>query len=161
MVRVAGDVVYFFLYFSRSVLTSATESTPAFGAVAASELSVGAALYDAGKSVEYFHHYDHCVDWVFVHCEEFFAGREGFYGDSKGPHKDNLWRFRLLSLAALEATVHLPLGGAVYGEKCVFVANDWQTALVGWPHPRHLRCIQRLPRAHHHASPHLCHHAMP
>lgn len=89
--------------------------------------------HSIGKKVEYFHQYERGVDWVFAHCEEFFAGREGFYGDAEGPHKDNLWRFRLLSLAALEAPMQLPLGGATYGERIAFVANDWQTALVRWP----------------------------
>jgi starch synthase len=37
----------------------------------------------------------------------------------------------LLALAALEAPLQLPLGDeGLYGEDCVFIANDWHAALV-------------------------------
>lgn len=41
------------------------------------------------------------------------------------------FRFMLLSLAALEAPLQLPLGDrGLYGQDCVFIANDWHAALV-------------------------------
>jgi len=41
------------------------------------------------------------------------------------------FRFMLLALAGLEAPLQLPLGDkGLYGEDCVFVANDWHAALV-------------------------------
>lgn len=41
------------------------------------------------------------------------------------------FRFALLSRAALEAVWHLTPGGVNYGDhNTVFVANDWQTALL-------------------------------
>lgn len=41
------------------------------------------------------------------------------------------FRFMLLALAGLEAPLQLPLGErGLYGEDCVFVANDWHAALV-------------------------------
>ena len=47
------------------------------------------------------------------------------------PRDSQNFRFALLSRAALEAVWHLTPGGASYGdENTVFVANDWQTALV-------------------------------
>lgn len=37
----------------------------------------------------------------------------------------------LLALAGLEAPLQLPLGEkGLYGEDCVFIANDWHAALV-------------------------------
>ena len=60
------------------------------------------------------------------------------YTDETGAgHPDNAMRFRLLSLAALEAPLQLPLGGAIYGEDIFLVANDWQTALVSPLRPLH------------------------
>lgn len=41
------------------------------------------------------------------------------------------FRFMLLSLAGLEAPLQLPLGEkGLYGQDCVFIANDWHSALV-------------------------------
>lgn len=40
------------------------------------------------------------------------------------------FRFTLLSHAACEAPLVLELGGFNYGEKCIFVANDWHAGLV-------------------------------
>lgn len=41
------------------------------------------------------------------------------------------FRFMLLALAGLEAPLQLPLGEqGLYGEDCVFIANDWHAALV-------------------------------
>lgn len=57
--------------------------------------------------------------------------REGTpYGDGDGAYGDNLFRFALLSLVACEVPLQLELGGEAYGDKCVFVANDWHASLV-------------------------------
>ena len=110
------------------------------------------------QRVRFFHARSEGVDWVFVDHPAF--QRPGTpYGDAKGPFPDNLFRFALLSLAALEAPLLLPLpppqqqqevaasgggtsssgsGGpqqgakawAPYGEDVTFVANDYHTALV-------------------------------
>lgn len=40
------------------------------------------------------------------------------------------FRFTLLCHAACEAPLVLPLGGFSYGEKCLFLANDWHASLV-------------------------------
>lgn len=40
------------------------------------------------------------------------------------------FRFTLLCYAACEAPLVLPLGGFTYGEKCIFIANDWHAGLV-------------------------------
>jgi glycogen synthase len=68
------------------------------------------------------------VDHVFVQNHNF--ERAGMYGDPGGfDYFDNLFRFALLSWAGLEAPLLLPTV-APYGERVVFVANDWQTGLV-------------------------------
>lgn len=40
------------------------------------------------------------------------------------------FRFTLLCHAACEAPLVLPLGGYTYGEKCLFLVNDWHAGLV-------------------------------
>lgn len=40
------------------------------------------------------------------------------------------FRFTLLCYAACEAPLVLPLGGVTYGEKCLFLVNDWHAGLV-------------------------------
>ncbi|GJU46579.1 soluble starch synthase 1, chloroplastic/amyloplastic [Tanacetum coccineum] len=52
------------------------------------------------------------------------------YGDIYGAFGDNQFRFTLLCHAACEAPLVLPLGGFTYGEKCLFLANDWHAGLV-------------------------------
>jgi hypothetical protein len=48
------------------------------------------------------------VDYVFI--EHMCYQREGTpYGDASGPFADNLFRFALLSLGALEAPLNLPI----------------------------------------------------
>lgn len=48
------------------------------------------------------------VDWVFV--EHMCYQRDGTpYGDASGPYPDNLFRFALLCLGALEAPLNLPI----------------------------------------------------
>ncbi|XP_022844494.1 soluble starch synthase 1, chloroplastic/amyloplastic [Olea europaea var. sylvestris] len=79
--------------------------------------------------VTFFHEYRAGVDWVFVDHPSYH--RPGTpYGDIFGAFGDNQFRFNLLCHAACEAPLVLPLGGFTYGEKCVFLANDWHAALV-------------------------------
>jgi len=56
----------------------------------------------------------------------------GLYNDNDGrEYPDNLFRFTLLSLAAMEAPLILNLNGqGTYGDKVLFLANDWQAGLV-------------------------------
>jgi len=68
------------------------------------------------------------VDRIFVQngCFE----RAGMYGDPGGhEYFDNMFRFGLFSWAAVEAPLLLPTV-APFGEKVIFIANDWQTGLV-------------------------------
>jgi len=42
-----------------------------------------------------------------------------------------IYFFRKSLKAALEAVWHVPCGGVAYGDdNCVFIANDWHTALL-------------------------------
>lgn len=55
------------------------------------------------------------------------------------------FRFTLLCHAACEAPLVLPLGGFTYGEKCLFVVNDWHAGLV----PVYVICLPVIPFLHH------------
>jgi starch synthase len=70
-------------------------------------------------------------DYVFVD-HPCFHRSAGLYGDPKqgGEYQDNLFRFSLLSIAALEAPLLLNVGGSTYGQEVCFIANDWQTGLL-------------------------------
>eukprot|EP00891_Asterochloris_glomerata_P005435 jgi/Astpho2/5435/Aster-07383 len=82
-----------------------------------------------GTEASFYHHRDKGVDWVFVeHPSYHRAG--GLYGDSYGVYGDNQYRFALLNLASLEAPLVVPCNGSVYGDDCIFIANDWHGALV-------------------------------
>ena len=113
------------------------------------------------QTVKFFHQRTEKddVDWVFVdHPSYHRAGNP--YGDAAGVFGDNQFRFSLLSLAALEAPLHLPDLGfgrefktddessstsasstssassssdplRPFGSRpCTFVANDWHAGLV-------------------------------
>jgi starch synthase len=71
------------------------------------------------------------ADYIFV--EHISYRREsGLYWNPKENREygDNLFRFALLCLAAMEAPLILNLQGSCYGQDVLFVANDWQAALV-------------------------------
>ncbi|KIY97962.1 starch synthase [Monoraphidium neglectum] len=70
------------------------------------------------------------VEWLFVDHPVF--QRPGTpYGDANGPFEDNLFRFALLSLAALEAPLRIAAsGGRSLGDDVTFIANDWHAALL-------------------------------
>ncbi|CAL0319516.1 unnamed protein product [Lupinus luteus] len=81
------------------------------------------------QEVGFFHEFREGVDWVFVDHPSF--RRPGNpYGDKFGTFGDNQFRFTLLSYAACEAPLVLPLGGFTYGDKCLFLVNDWHASLV-------------------------------
>ncbi len=86
-------------------------------------------LFGAVHDVGYYHCLRDGVEHLFVDHVSFH--RPGIYGDKSGAYGDNLFRYALLSRAALEATFRVPLSeGAPLGEDVVFHANDWHTALV-------------------------------
>eukprot|EP00930_Biecheleria_cincta_P055536 TRINITY_DN41853_c0_g1_i1.p1 TRINITY_DN41853_c0_g1~~TRINITY_DN41853_c0_g1_i1.p1 ORF type:complete len:781 (+),score=137.88 TRINITY_DN41853_c0_g1_i1:70-2412(+) len=71
------------------------------------------------------------TDYIFV--EHPTIQRDGGpYNDKDGrEYPDNLLRFTLLSLAAMEAPLILNLNGeGTYGDKVLFLANDWQAGMV-------------------------------
>ncbi|CAI5965910.1 unnamed protein product [Closterium sp. NIES-64] len=86
-------------------------------------------LFEGEHEVAFFHEFRDGVDFVFVDHPSYH--RPGTpYGDSRGAFGDNQFRFALLCHAACEAPLVLPFGGFTYGEKVVFVANDWHAGLV-------------------------------
>lgn len=88
-------------------------------------------LVEMTAEVGYFHTNVKGVDFVFVDHPSYMRPG-GFYSDQFGPYSDNRWRFSLLALAALEAplVVDFKDGKGTFGQDCVFVANDWHTALT-------------------------------
>ncbi|XP_024535180.1 soluble starch synthase 1, chloroplastic/amyloplastic-like isoform X2 [Selaginella moellendorffii] len=85
--------------------------------------------FSGQHEVAFFHEYKDGVDWVFVdHCCYHRPGNP--YGDGRGAFGDNQFRYTLLCYAACEAPLVLPLGGYIYGDNCIFLANDWHASLV-------------------------------
>ncbi|KAJ6752359.1 hypothetical protein OIU85_002760 [Salix viminalis] len=93
------------------------------------------------ETVRYYHCYKRGVDRVFVDHPMFLEkvwGKTGskIYGPAAGEdYQDNLLRFSLFCLAALEAPRVLSLESSKhfsgpYGEDVVFVANDWHTGIL-------------------------------
>eukprot|EP00955_Chlamydomonas_euryale_P111906 366097-Chlamydomonas_euryale.AAC.19 len=79
------------------------------------------------QEVGYFHTYLDGVDYVFVDHGSFRRGKDLYGGD----RLELSMRCALLSKAALEAVWHVPCGGVAYGDdNCVFIANDWHTAML-------------------------------
>ncbi|KAJ4955953.1 hypothetical protein NE237_012736 [Protea cynaroides] len=81
------------------------------------------------QEVAFFHEYREGVDWVFVDHPSYHRPGNP-YGDSYGAFSDNQFRFTVLCHAACEAPLVLLLGGFTYGEKCLFLVNDWHAGLV-------------------------------
>lgn len=81
--------------------------------------------------VGYFHQKLKGVHWVFVDHPS-FPRPGGMYADSFGAYGDNQFRFSLLAQCGLEAPLLLDFedGQGTFGQECLFVANDWHTALV-------------------------------
>jgi starch synthase len=99
-------------------------------------------LFGALHEVGYFQTVHDGVHHLFVDHVSF--RRPGIYGDSHGTYADNLFRFALLSRAAIEAPARVPLAegpgaGVPMGEDVVFHVNDWHTSLV----PLYLEALYR------------------
>lgn len=94
-------------------------------------------LFGHHHQVAYFHSKVDGVHNVFVDHPCFH--RVGIYGDASGVYGDNLFRFALLSRAAIEAAATVPLDGVPMGEELVFHANDWHTGLL----PLYLEAVYR------------------
>ncbi|KAI9073258.1 hypothetical protein K1719_044780 [Acacia pycnantha] len=95
------------------------------------ELDIRSKIHCFGgvHEVGFFHEYRKGVDWVFVDHPSY--RRPGNpYGDNYGAFGDNQYRFTLLCHTACEAPLVLPLGGFTYGDKCLFLVNDWHASLV-------------------------------
>eukprot|EP00930_Biecheleria_cincta_P048037 TRINITY_DN33413_c0_g1_i1.p1 TRINITY_DN33413_c0_g1~~TRINITY_DN33413_c0_g1_i1.p1 ORF type:complete len:617 (-),score=126.73 TRINITY_DN33413_c0_g1_i1:181-1965(-) len=94
-------------------------------------------LFGAWHEVRYFHHFQEFADgkgcdYVFIDHPS-FRRPGGLYHNTatNEEYSDNLFRFALFSLAALEVPVSIDLGGSPrYGGKVTFIANDWQTGLL-------------------------------
>jgi starch synthase len=68
------------------------------------------------------------VRWILVDNPCFH--RAGIYGDKSGPYPDNLFRYALLTRAALAVAAAIHVGGSLLSERTLFHANDWHTALL-------------------------------
>ncbi|KAJ9539587.1 hypothetical protein OSB04_026093 [Centaurea solstitialis] len=97
----------------------------------ATNLNCGTKVHCFGgiQEVDFYHEYRAGVDWVFVDHPSYHRPGNP-YGDMYGAFGDNQFRFTLLCQAACEAPLVLRLGGFTYGEKCLFLANDWHAGLV-------------------------------
>lgn len=93
-------------------------------------------LGEGTTTVRFFHAYKKGVDRVFVDHPLFLEKvwgltKQKLYGPKWGKDwEDNQLRFAMFCRAAMAATERLTLGGSSYGQKVMFVANDWQAALV-------------------------------
>ena len=86
-------------------------------------------IFQGNHEVGIFHCIKNGVDFVFVDHPSFLRPGK-LYGDDNGTYGDNQFRYTLLSRAALEIPLQVPLSGTKYGEDCVFVANDWHAGMV-------------------------------
>jgi len=95
-------------------------------------------IYIFGEThrVKYYHQHivhdqahNRGTDYVFVD-HRCFRRAGGLYHDKHGEYGDNLFRFALFSLASLEAPLCCKINGSIYGDRCMFIANDWQAGLV-------------------------------
>jgi starch synthase len=89
-------------------------------------------LFGQHHEVRFFHALKNGVHNFFVDHPSFH--RSGIYGDKSGVYGDNLFRFALLTRAAIEAT-QVAAGGEpalaeASNEQIVFHANDWHTSLL-------------------------------
>jgi len=87
------------------------------------------------NKVRYMHKYDHGCDYIFVdhECYKIPEGGGIYCQDNRTgkEYENNVFRFALLSLAALEAPLVLHIRGQKpWGQRVLFVANDWQAGLV-------------------------------
>lgn len=107
-------------------------------------------LMGAEHEVKYYHMWHKLsdgkgVDYVFVDHPTYHRPGGLYYNQELGvEYEDNLFRFALFCLASLEAPTAIAPGGAAYGEKVLFLANDWQTALVPVYLTHRMRQLQRF-----------------
>jgi len=106
-------------------------------------------LFGAEHEVQFFHMYHGLsegrgVDYVFVDHPCYHRPGGLYYNAQEGvEYADNLYRFGLFCLAALEAPCTLAPGGVPFGDRVLFLANDWQTALVPVYLTHRMRPIRR------------------
>ncbi|XP_057951560.1 soluble starch synthase 1, chloroplastic/amyloplastic [Malania oleifera] len=106
-----------------------TASDKKFAGASAVDCRIKIYCFGGAQEVTFFHEYRAGVDWVFVDHPSYHRPGNP-YGDAFGAFGDNQFRFTLLCYAACEAPLVLPLGGYTYGEKCLFLVNDWHASLV-------------------------------
>lgn len=93
------------------------------------------------ECVKYWHKYEEVVpgtattpargcDYIFVEGAGIERSGGLYNGDDGREYEDNLFRFAILSFAAMEAPLILRINGSTYGDKVLFLANDWQSGLV-------------------------------
>jgi starch synthase len=85
------------------------------------------------------------VRWLLVDHPSFH--RQGIYGDERGAYQDNLFRYTLMSRAAIEAAAIIPVNRRPLGERVVFHANDWHTGLLPVYLDAHYRPVGRFVRS--------------
>lgn len=93
-------------------------------------------IKDQEENVKYWHLRKDCgegkgTDFLFIEGRG-IQRDGGLYNDDDGrEYPDNLERFTMLCLAAMEAPLILDINGeGKYGDKVIFLANDWQAGLV-------------------------------
>lgn len=106
-----------------------TAADKKFAGVVDTETRIKVPCFGGEHEVAFFHEYREGVDWVFVDHPSYHRPGNP-YGDNYGAYGDNQFRYTLLCHAACEAPLVLPLGGYTYGEKCMFLVNDWHAGLV-------------------------------
>eukprot|EP00854_Cymbomonas_tetramitiformis_P018456 gene18456-22023_t len=85
-------------------------------------------VFGGDQEVGYFHGYIDGVDFVFIDHPCYHNVKDNIYA---GERNELNFRNALLCKAALEAVWHVDCGGSNYGDSnTVFMANDWQTALL-------------------------------
>lgn len=111
-------------------------------------------LFGGWHEVKYFHQYQDYgdgkgCDYVFVDHPSFHRPGGLYHNTGNNQeYSDNLFRFALFSLAALEVPCSMEIGGEPkLGGKVTFIANDWQTALL----PVYLQHRHRANGNYHHA----------
>ncbi|KAJ4950355.1 hypothetical protein NE237_027187 [Protea cynaroides] len=104
-------------------------SDKVFGSAIDIDCHIKVPCFGGLQEVAFFHEYRAGVDWVFVDHPSYHRPGNP-YGDGNGAFGDNQFRFTLLCHAACEAPLVIPLGGFTYGEKCLFLVNDWHASLV-------------------------------
>eukprot|EP00928_Gymnodinium_smaydae_P040897 TRINITY_DN276_c0_g1_i2.p2 TRINITY_DN276_c0_g1~~TRINITY_DN276_c0_g1_i2.p2 ORF type:complete len:762 (+),score=196.42 TRINITY_DN276_c0_g1_i2:47-2287(+) len=91
---------------------------------------------DRDEVVKYWHKrvdYGDDLGTDFIFVEHPSIQRDGglYNGQDGREYEDNLFRFTLVSMAAMEAPLILNLNNrGTYGDKIIFLANDWQSGLV-------------------------------